>query len=260
MFSIPAVVVALIGVLLAVHAGLTYFGARAQDAAYRNWAFLPGRLTIAIWPGKLSDILTHINDSQTALDQALLIRHFDVLGGGAKVWTLVTYALLHGSWAHVGVNCIWLVAFGPPIARRFGATRFLLFFATTAVAGALAHWAVSPMDFSPLIGASAADSGLMAAAARFIFQPGAALGGPDGYSATLSGSEVHAPAASLTELLSQRRALIFIGIWMATNFVFGAGAQTLGASEAPVAWVAHVGGFVAGLLLFPLFDRHVRGR
>ena len=121
-FSIPAVVVVLVAVLLAVHAGLTYFGARAQDAAYRNWAFLPGRLTIAIWPGKLSDILTHINDSQTALDQALLIRHFDVLGGGAKVWTLVTYALLHGSWAHVGVNCIWLVAFGPPIARRFGAT------------------------------------------------------------------------------------------------------------------------------------------
>jgi len=260
MFSIPAVVVVLVAVLLAVHAGLTYFGARAQDAAYRNWAFLPGRLTIAIWPGKLSDILTHINDSQTALDQALLIRHFDVLGGGAKVWTLVTYALLHGSWAHVGVNCIWLVAFGPPIARRFGATRFLLFFATTAVAGALAHWAVSPMDFSPLIGASAADSGLMAAAARFIFQPGAALGGPRGYSAALSGAEMDAPAASLTELLSQRRALIFIGIWMATNFVFGAGAQTLGASEAPVAWVAHVGGFVAGLLLFPLFDRHVRGR
>jgi membrane associated rhomboid family serine protease len=42
---------------------------------------------------------------------------------------------------------------------------------------------------------------------------------------------------------------------MATNFVFGAGAQALGASDAPVAWVAHVGGFVAGLLAFPLFDR-----
>jgi membrane associated rhomboid family serine protease len=260
MFSIPAVVVVLVGVLLAVHAGLTYFGARAQDAAYRNWAFLPGRLTIAIWPGKLSDILAHINDSEAALEQALLIRHFDVLGGGAKVWTLFTYALLHGSWAHVGVNCIWLVAFGPPIARRFGALRFLLFFAATAVAGALAHWAVSPMDFGPLIGASAADSGLMAAAARFIFQPGAALGGPGGYSAALSGAETDAPAASLTELLSQPRALIFIGIWMASNFVFGAGAQTLGASEAPIAWVAHVGGFVAGLLLFSLFDRDARRR
>jgi membrane associated rhomboid family serine protease len=257
-FSIPAVVVVLVGLLLAIQAGLSYFGEAAQDAAYRRWAFIPGRLTISLWPSRLGEVLERVNDSQAALDQAMLIRHFNVLNGGAKVWTLVTYALLHGSWAHVGVNCIWLVAFGPPIARRFGALRFLLFFGATAVAGALAHWALEPMDFSPLIGASAADSGLMAAAARFIFQPGAPLGGPRGYSAALSGSGKNTPAASLTELLGQRRALIFIAIWMATNFVFGAGAQTLGASEAPVAWVAHVGGFVAGLLLFPLFDGRAR--
>ena len=61
------------------------------------------------------------------------------------------------------------------------------------------------------------------------------------------GGGVAGPAASFTELLRQRRALIFIGIWMATNFVFGAGAQTLGASEAPVAWVAHVGRAIATL-------------
>ena len=59
-------------------------------------------------------------------------------------------------------------------------------------------------------------------------------------------------------MLTDRRALIFIAIWMATNFVFGAGARALGASEAPVAWVAHVGGFLAGLLLFPLFDSRAR--
>jgi len=170
-FSIPAVVVVLVGLLLATHGGLTYFGAAAQDAAFRDWAFIPGRLTISLWPSRLGEVLARINDSRAALEQAMLIRHFNVLNGGAKVWTLATYALLHGSWAHVGVNCIWLVAFGPPIARRFGALRFLLFFGTTAVAGALAHWALSPMDFSPLIGASAADSGLMAAAARFVFQP-----------------------------------------------------------------------------------------
>ena len=253
-FSIPAVVVVLVGLLLAIHAGLTYFGAAAQDAAYRDWAFIPGRLTITLWPNRLGAVLARINDSRAALQQAMLIRHFNVLNGGAKVWTLATYALLHGSWTHVGVNCIWLVAFGPPIARRFGALRFVLFFGTTAVAGALAHWALTPMDFSPLIGASAADSGLMAAAARFVFQPGAPLAARRGYGAASSGSWGDAPAASLAQVLTDRRALIFIAIWMATNFVFGAGAQTLGASEAPVAWVAHVGGFVAGLLLFPLFD------
>jgi membrane associated rhomboid family serine protease len=123
------------------------------------------------------------------------------------------------------------------------------------VAGALAHWAFAPMDFAPLIGASAADSGLMAAAARFMFQPRAPLGAEEVYRDTLTRSRTDARAASLIEIFTQRRALIFIGVWMASNFLFGAGAQTLGASEAPVAWVAHVGGFLAGLLLFPLFDR-----
>jgi membrane associated rhomboid family serine protease len=47
-------------------------------------------------------------------------------------------------------------------------------------------------------------------------------------------------------------------VWLATNFVFGAGAQTLGLSDMPVAWVAHLGGFCAGLVLFPLFDRPFR--
>ena len=56
------------------------------------------------------------------------------------------------------------------------------------------------------------------------------------------------------------RPLGFIAIWLATNVIFGAGAQTLGASDAPVAWIAHVGGFVAGLVAFPLFDRPPQAR
>ncbi len=68
------------------------------------------------------------------------------------------------------------------------------------------------------------------------------------------------PAATLRELLTDRRALVFIAIWMVTNFVFGAGAQTLGATGGPVAWIAHVGGFVTGLAVFPLFDRGYQAR
>jgi membrane associated rhomboid family serine protease len=238
MFFMPFVVVALIATLIGIYAVASALSEATQDALLREFAFMPGRLTLSIWPNsRLGD-----------------------LEGGAKVWTLLTYALLHGSWAHVLVNSIWLVAFGPPVARRFGPFRFLMFFAMTAIAGALAHWAVNPMDFSPLIGASAADSGMMAAAARFIFQPGAPLSGRQDLShlMTEAGEEPRVP--TLFELLTQRRALVFIAIWMATNFVFGAGAQTLGASEAPVAWIAHVGGFVAGLLAFPLFDRPQRRR
>jgi membrane associated rhomboid family serine protease len=259
-FFAPFVVVALIAALLGIHAVLTQLSAATQDAVVRELAFLPGRLTLSIWPDRLGELLSRVNTDPSALEQAAILRHYKVLQGGAKVWTLFTYALLHGSWTHVIVNSIWLIAFGPPIARRFGSGRFLAFFALTAAAGALAHWAVDSMDFSPLIGASAADSGLMAAAARFIFQPGAPLGGPRNFSRIAIEAGDETPAPSLRELLSQRRAVIFIVIWMVTNFVFGAGAQALGASEAPVAWVAHVGGFVAGLLAFPLFDRRRRRR
>ncbi len=258
MFFLPGVVLALVVALLAIHGALSLASAAAQDVVFRDFAFIPGRLTLAIWPQSLDELLARANRDPAALQQAMMLRHFGVLNGGAKIWTLASYAFLHGSWAHVGVNCIWLVAFGPPIARRFGALRFLLFFGTTAIAGALAHWLYSPMDFAPLIGASAADSGLMAAAARFIFQPGAPLGGPRRFNPMPGRRSTDAPAASIFELLTERRALIFIVIWMGTNFIFGAGAQSLGASEAPVAWIAHVGGFIAGLFTFPLFDRPAR--
>ena len=66
------------------------------------------------------------------------------------------------------------------------------------------------------------------------------------------------PAASLSGVFTERRSLIFILIWFGTNLIFGAGAQTLGFSEMPVAWIAHLGGFIAGLVLFPLFDRPFR--
>jgi membrane associated rhomboid family serine protease len=52
--------------------------------------------------------------------------------------------------------------------------------------------------------------------------------------------------------------MIFLVIWLVTNLIFGAGAQSLGFSDAPVAWIAHLGGFFSGLLLFPLFDRPFR--
>lgn len=236
--NLPAVVIVLVAALLAIQAWMAFL-ANAPDYVYFEWGFVPGRFTLGLFP----------HGTEELADSSLVM---------LRPWTLVTYALLHGSWTHVIVNCIWLVAFGPPVARRFGAPRFLAFLALTAAGGALAHWAAAPREFFPMIGASAADSGLMAAAARFIFQAGAPLGGPGGFNSALAGPGDDGPASTLRELATDRRALIFIAVWLATNFVFGAGAQALGASEAPVAWVAHVGGFAMGLLAFPLFDRKGR--
>jgi membrane associated rhomboid family serine protease len=255
MFDAPLVVLGLIAVLIAIQAVLNWAPDAVQDGVVRDFAFVPGRLTISIWPRRLIELLQRANSDPAALQQARQIRALGILGGGAKPWTLLTYALLHGSWTHVLLNSVWLVAFGPPIARRFGSGRFILFIVVAAVFSALAHWASAPMDFSPLIGASGADSGLMGAATRFMFQPGAPLGP----SAPIGRPEIETiPAASLRGVFADRRAMIFLVIWLMTNLIFGAGAQSLGFSDAPVAWIAHLGGFFSGLLLFPLFDRPFR--
>src|SRR5262245_65853199 len=87
--------------------------------------------------------------------------------GGADVWTFVTYAFIHADWTHLLVNSIWLLPFGSAVARRFGAVRFLAFFAVAAAAGAALHLATHAGEQFPMIGASAAISGTMAAAMRF---------------------------------------------------------------------------------------------
>ncbi|MDU6835147.1 MAG: rhomboid family intramembrane serine protease, partial [Bradyrhizobium sp.] len=68
------------------------------------------------------------------------------------------------------------------------------------------------------------------------------------------------PALSLSRALRNPRVLAFLAIWFGVNIVFGAGGLSIGAEGANVAWQAHIGGFVAGLILFALFDpiTHVR--
>ncbi|MDI4663344.1 rhomboid family intramembrane serine protease [Xanthobacter autotrophicus] len=169
-------------------------------------------------------------------------------GFGPKVWTTVSYAVLHANWMHLIVNLVWLLAFGTPVARRFGSARFVAFFAVTAAGGALAHYVSYPDELLPLIGASASVSGAMAAAVRFAFAPGAALSGRRVLFAD------HQPAGSLLDSLRDRRALVFVGAFFALNLLFAVGVSLPGADGAQIAWQAHVGGFVAGLLLFSLFD------
>ena len=96
-------------------------------------------------------------------------------GAGAKVWTFVTYSLLHANLSHIGFNVLWLLPFGSALARRFGAVRFFVFMAVTAVAGALAHLVTHEHAIAPMIGASASVSGTMAAAIRFAFVRGSFL-------------------------------------------------------------------------------------
>jgi membrane associated rhomboid family serine protease len=226
--NIPAVIVAILAVLALIHGVREWLLTQDQDIwLVYAFGFVPARYDASVlinggWPG----------------------------GFGAKIWTFVSYALLHGSWTHFGVNAVWLVAFGSPVARRFGATRFLALFAVTAAAGALMHLVTNAGSQAPMIGASASISGAMAAAMRFVFQ----RGGPLGFMRAGDDESYRVPALPLAGVLSDVRVLVFLAAWFGMNLLFGLISMPLTGANEVVAWQAHIGGFLAGLLLFSWFD------
>ena len=138
-----------------------------------------------------------------------------------------------------GINCLWLLAFGPIVARRFGAALFLGFFVVCGVAGAATYLALNWGSAVPVVGASGAISGLMAAALRML---------PEQTPWAVPGATPLAPVFS-------RQILIFSAVWAAINLLTGVTGLGMGGDSGLVAWQAHLGGFVAGLLLAGGFDR-----
>jgi membrane associated rhomboid family serine protease len=198
-------------------------------------------------------LLTGAQDDQFLLVFAFIPARYSAIasfpgGFGAAVWTFFTYTFIHASLLHIGLNLAWLLPFGTAVARRFGAWRYVAFMLVTSAAGALAFLFSDPADpMAPMIGASAAISGAMAAAMRFAFQQGGPLFG--------EGEVYRIPARSLSSTLTDLRFLVFLAVWFGLNALFGLGIVTTGVGEGQqVAWQAHIGGFVAGLLLFQFFD------
>jgi len=176
----------------------------------------------------------------------------DLPGGYVTaVTSFVTYMVVHGSWVHLVVNLLWMAAFGSAVAKRVGDARFLTFSIACGIAGALTHLAFHFGDMAPVVGASAAISGQMAAAMRFVFsvrpQPGGRM--PD-----FGG----APLEPLPETLTNTRLLFILGLWIVLNAFFGLGVVSIAGTEGQIAWEAHIGGFVFGLLCFGYFDRPSR--
>jgi membrane associated rhomboid family serine protease len=227
-FNIPAVIVAMLALMALIHAVRT----------------------LLLTPAESNDILWLFAFDPLRYGGGVLPAGGLPGGFGAEIWTFVTYALLHASWTHYGVNAIWFLAFGTAVARRFGTARFLIFFVVTAAAGAIAHLVAYGGQDAPVIGASAAISGTMAAAMRFAFQ----RGGPLSFWRTGSEADYRVPAVPLLQALREPAVIVFLLVWFGLNFVFGLWASPLIGQNEVVAWQAHIGGFLAGLLLFPWFD------
>jgi membrane associated rhomboid family serine protease len=230
-FNVPPIVIATVAVLAGVHVFRLVALSDAQDTQFLlTFAFIPARYSSdpfvgGAYPG----------------------------GFGADLWTFFTYAFLHADFLHIGLNLAWLIPFGTALARRFGAWRYVLFMLVTAAAGAFAQFISNPSEQMPMIGASAAISGAMAAAMRFIFQEHGPLATwRDGAG---SGEAYRVPAVPLAATFRDVRFLLFLVVWMGLNALFGLGAVSFGTEPGQqIAWQAHVGGFFAGLVLFAAFD------
>ncbi len=228
-FNVPGIVIATVSILVLVHVLRTYGLTDEQDVEFLlTFAFIPARYSTDLaasgaFPG----------------------------GFGADLWTFFSYAFIHADLMHLGFNLAWLIPFGTALARRFGAWRYTLFMLIVAAAGALTHLACNLGAMEPMIGASAAISGAMAAAMRFVFQER----GPLGLFRHAVDGGYRVAAAPLLKTLRDPRFLLFVGVWLGLNLLFGLGTISFGQEAGQLtAWQAHIGGFFAGLLLFDAFD------
>ncbi len=169
-------------------------------------------------------------------------------GFPAEIWTFFSHALIHGDWMHLLLNGIFMLAFGSAVARRLSPTGFLIFSFVCVLGGAVTQLIVNWGEMIIMIGASAAVSGQFAAAIRLLY--GHEQGG-----SLFPATPVERGPAPLANVLRDQNALIILAVWAGMNYLSGTGAIDLSARSSGVAWEAHVGGFVAGLLLFGIFDR-----
>jgi membrane associated rhomboid family serine protease len=225
-FNVPAPITVMVGVLVAIHAARQLLSLPDDNWLILALAFIPDRYAAApmAWPG-----------------------------GELSTWTSpFTYMLLHGDWVHLFVNALSLMAFGGILARRLGAIRFVLFTLATGLTGALVFAVANPGLAVPVMGASGATAGMMAGALRLLFSAIDRLPKSQIFDA-ISQFPQRIPLKPLSSVFTDRRLLGATAIWFAINALgaFGLGAPGQGG---PIAWEAHVGGYLMGLFSLNLFD------
>ncbi|HVF42584.1 MAG TPA: rhomboid family intramembrane serine protease [Pyrinomonadaceae bacterium] len=154
--------------------------------------------------------------------------------------TLLVSMFMHGGWAHLGGNMLFLWIFGDNIEDRLGRLRYLLFYLICGVIASLAH-VFSTVALAggtsgmlvPSLGASGAISGVLG-----------------GYVLLYPRNRVH---VIIFRIFTTVPAYVALGLWFLFQFVSGLGMLGGGAQEGGVAYAAHIGGFIAGLALVKLF-------
>ena len=147
--------------------------------------------------------------------------------------TLLFAMFMHGDLMHIGGNMLYLWIFGDNVEDRMGHVKFLIFYLLTGVLASAAQIVVGPNSLIPNLGASGAIAGV------------------------LGGYLVLFPRQSVRVLMGRGivevPALIAIGLWGLLQFINGFGQLSSAGSSGGVAYMAHVGGFIAGIVLVFFF-------
>jgi membrane associated rhomboid family serine protease len=155
---------------------------------------------------------------------------------GANAVTIFSAMFMHGGWLHLLGNMLFLWIFGDNVEDRFGHLKFLIFYLLAGIAATFSQYALSPESGIPNVGASGAIAGVLGA--YILMFPHARVN-------VLLGRQIVAMPA-----------FVVLGLWIVLQLVSGVG--TIGytdesADVGGIAYMAHIGGFVAGLLMGFLF-------
>src|SRR6266568_2635244 len=145
----------------------------------------------------------------------------DEARGPSPIWlTLFTSIFMHGGWTHIGGNMLFLFIFGDNVEKAFGHVRYLGFYLIAGIVASLAQVYSDPQSILPSLGASGAIAGVLAAYIVLF-----------GY------------------FITSVPAFVMIGVWALIQFVNGFASTAISAQTGGVAYMAHIGGFIAGVLM-----------
>jgi membrane associated rhomboid family serine protease len=210
---------------------------RSRSLPWMTWSLIALNLLIFLYestlPANQFDLLISVFGLVPARLSLTSIRLLPWL-------TLVTSMFLHGGWFHVIGNMWFLFIFGDNVEDRMGPVRYLIFYLAAGVTAGLCQYLLSPSSQVPTVGASGAIAGVLGA--YFLLYPRARV--------------ITLIFLFIFPWLVEIPALIYLGIWFLMQLSSGLlnlGQLGAGANVGGIAWWAHIGGFVFGLLTVRLF-------
>lgn len=232
----PAVTVGVIVLNVLVFLRFLSLPPKERHLRYYSLGFVPARV-VQLVDNRLIAVDPALVPQTSRVRVRTLVADYEVLrpAPAAQVWSsLLTCMFLHGGWLHLIGNMWFLWIFGNNVEDRLGHLPFLVFYLGGGLLASMCHWLINPLSTLPVIGASGAVSATLGA-----------------YAITWPWARVRSLVfLFLFVTVIDMPAMLVLGVWFLAQ-LGGALGNTQMELSGGVAWWAHVGGFVAGMILMP---------